>query len=140
MALRFRLLALLSAALLLASCADNPVRETTTRVEYGYVESVEVFRGSDDKPVNAGTVVGGIAGGVLGHQIGSGSGQTAATIVGAIGGAVVGHEIDRKAHATRYRISVRLDSGSTLVVEDTHDVDLRAGDRVRVENDRIRRI
>jgi hypothetical protein len=42
--------------------------------------------------------------------------------------------------ASRYRITVRLDSGSKLVVEDTRDVNLRVGDRVRVEGDRIHRI
>ena len=88
-----------------------------------------------------GTVLGGLAGGVIGHQIGSGRGNTAATIAGAVGGAVVGTEIEKKhVQGSRYRITVRLDSGSTLVVEDTRDVNLRVGDRVRVENNRIHRV
>ena len=63
------------------------------------------------------------------------------TIAGAIGGAVVGNEIEKKqVPGSRYRITVRLDSGSSLIVEDTRDVNLRVGDRVRVENDRIHRI
>ena len=67
-------------------------------------------------PVNGGTVIGGIAGGVIGHQIGSGRGNTAATIAGALGGALVGNEIEKKhQQATRYRITVRLDSGSSLI-------------------------
>ena len=41
---------------------------------------------------------------------------------------------------TRYRITVRLDSGSTLTVEDTREVNLRIGDRVRVEGNQIHRI
>jgi len=41
---------------------------------------------------------------------------------------------------TPFRITVRLDSGSTLIVEDTRDINLRVGDRVRVENDRIYRM
>jgi hypothetical protein len=35
---------------------------------------------------------------------------------------------------------VRLDSGSSLIVEDQRDLNLRVGDRVRVENGRMHRI
>lgn len=45
--------------------------------------------------IGAGTVIGAIAGGVIGHQFGSGTGNTAATAAGAIGGGVVGNRIDR---------------------------------------------
>ena len=86
-------------------------------------------------------MIGGIAGGVIGHQIGSGRGNTAATIAGAIGGAVVGNEIEKKqAQTTRYRITVRLDSGSSLIVEETRDLNLRVGDRVRIEDGHLYRI
>src|SRR4030095_15688794 len=99
------------------------------------------YRASDTQRVNGGTLVGGVAGGVIGHQIGSGRGKTAATIAGAIGGAVVGNEIEKKhVQAARCRITVRLDSGSTLIVEDTRDINLRVGDPVRVENNRIYRM
>ncbi|HEY1075161.1 MAG TPA: glycine zipper 2TM domain-containing protein [Fontimonas sp.] len=42
-----------------------------------------------------GTVLGGAAGAVIGHQIGSGRGNDAATAVGAVGGAVAGNKIAR---------------------------------------------
>ena len=127
---------------LVLACAGNVASaETPIRVDYGKVEVIEVYRGSDSQPVNAGTVLGGVAGGVIGHQIGSGRGNTAATIAGAIGGAVIGNEIEkRQVQGSRYRITVRLDSGSTLIVEDTRDVNLRVGDRVRIENGRIYRV
>lgn len=115
--------------------------ETPVRNDIGTVEAIEVFRASDNQPVNVGTVLGGLAGGVIGHQIGSGRGNTAATVVGAIGGAVVGTEVEKKrVQGSRYRITVRLDSGTTLIVEDTRDVNLRVGDRVRVDNDRVYRV
>ena len=115
--------------------------ETPILVDYGKVEAIEVYRGSDNRPVNGGTVLGGVAGGVIGHQIGSGRGNTAATIAGAIGGAVIGNEIEKKqVQGSRYRITVRLDSGSTVILEDTRDNNLRVGDRVRVENNRIYRV
>lgn len=115
--------------------------EPPVRGDDGKVEAIEIYRASDDKPLNPGIVVGGIAGGLIGHQIGSGRGNTAATIAGALGGAVVGNEIHKKqSQVTRYRIIVRLDAGGTLTVEDSSDNDLRVGDRVRVEGNRIYRI
>ena len=126
---------------LLVAATGGVVMAEAVRAEEGKVEAIEIYRAPDNKPVNAGTVVGGIAGGVIGHQIGSGRGNTAATIAGAIGGAVVGNEIEKKqVQATRYRITVRLDSGSLLIVEDTRDLNLRVGDRVRIEDGHIHRI
>jgi outer membrane lipoprotein SlyB len=130
-----------TATMLALLAAGAAAAEPSTRVDEGKVEAIEMIRAPDDGPLNAGTVVGGIAGGVIGHQIGSGRGNAAATIAGTIGGAVVGNEIHKKhAQATRYRIVVRLDDGGTLVLEDTHDANLRVGDRVRVEGNRIQRI
>ena len=127
---------------LVLAFADIPaIAEAPLRVDYGTIEAIEIYRASDNQPINVGTVLGGIAGGVIGHQIGSGRGNTAATIAGAIGGAVVGNEIEKKqVQGSWYRITVRLDSGSSLIVDDTRDVNLRVGDRVRVENDRLHRI
>ena len=137
-----RLVTLCASALILTACADNlPFAENTVRVDYGHVESIHIYRNTDNEPINVGTVLGGIAGGVIGHQIGGGTGNAVATIAGAIGGAVLGNEIDKtQVEGSRYRITVRLDSGSTLVVEDSRDVNLRVGDRVRVENNRVYRL
>lgn len=41
----------------------------------------------------AGTLIGGVAGGILGHQVGGGSGRDAATAVGAVVGALAGNHI-----------------------------------------------
>jgi outer membrane lipoprotein SlyB len=135
-------LAASTAILLLMACVTNlAAAEPADRVDYGVIESIQVFRTSDNQPINAGTVLGGVAGGVIGHQIGSGRGNTAATIAGAIGGAVVGNEVHKsQVQSSRYRITVRLDSGEQLILEDTRDVDLRVGDRVRVENNRVSRM
>jgi outer membrane lipoprotein SlyB len=130
---------LLVCLLLLALGENCAVAED--RIDYGTVTAIEIYRTSDNQPINAGTVIGGIAGGVIGHQIGSGGGKTAATVIGTIGGAVVGNQIEKnKVQASRYRITVKLDSGSSLIVEDKGDVNLRVGDRVRVEDNRIYRL
>src|SRR5262252_6543155 len=117
---------LAACTLLLAASRENvAMAKDAARVNHGTVEAIEIYRSADNPPINTGSVLGGIAGGVVGHQIGSGRGNTAATIAGAIGGAVVGNEIEKKqAHGSRYRISVRLDSGSSLIIEDTRDMNL----------------
>jgi len=131
----------MSVALPMAATGGVAMAEERLPGDEGKVEAIDIYRAADDKPVNAGTVIGGVAGGVIGHQIGSGRDNTAATIVGAIGGAVVGNEIEKKhVQTTRYRITVRLDSGSSLLVEETRDLNLRVGDRVRVEDGRLHRI
>ena len=125
-----------------AATGSVVMAEAAARADEGKVEAIEIiYSAPDNKPVNKGTVIGGIAGGVIGHQIGSGRGKTAATVAGTIGGAVIGNEIEKKQQATpRYRIAVRLDSGSSLIVEETRDLNLRVGDRVRIEDGHISRI
>ena len=43
-----------------------------------------------------GTIVGGLAGGVLGNVIAPGGSKTLGTILGAAGGALIGNQVDRK--------------------------------------------
>jgi surface antigen len=51
--------------------------------------------GPDVKKEDTGTVVGAIAGGVIGNQFGKGGGRVAATLAGAVVGGIVGNEIGR---------------------------------------------
>lgn len=58
----------------------------------------------DDHQI-AGTVIGAVAGGVLGHQVGGGRGKDVATVAGAIGGGIAGKKIqeshqDRQTYTT----------------------------------------
>lgn len=106
---------------------------------YGVIESIETIRTSNND-IGAGTVIGGVVGGVLGNQVGQGSGNTAATAAGAVGGAIVGHEIEKRNRTQEaYRIRVRLDSGYYQTVMQDSINDMRVGDRVRLENDRVSR-
>jgi outer membrane lipoprotein SlyB len=133
-----------SVCLIAAVTGSLTMAEAAARGYEGKVEAIEViYSAQEHNPVNPGTVIGGIAGGVIGHQIGSGRGKTAATVAGTVGGAVVGNQIDKKQKqegTPRYRITVRLDSGSSLIVEETRDPNLRVGDRVRVEDGAIHRM
>jgi uncharacterized protein YcfJ len=54
-----------------------------------------------------GTLIGALAGGVIGHQIGGGKGRDLATIGGAVAGGVAGHKIQRH-RQERYKTVVRV--------------------------------
>jgi uncharacterized protein YcfJ len=69
---------------------NHPQQEC--RTEY---QQVERHRVEGNAPRSAGgSVVGGIAGALLGNQIGSGNGRTAATAAGAIVGAITGDRLE----------------------------------------------
>lgn len=82
-----------------------------------------------------GAVAGGVAGIVIGNQIGAGSGKTIAKIAGAAGGAFVGNNVEQKARAaTHYDISVHLDDGTDTTVSQDTQPTLLVGTAVRVVN------
>lgn len=106
----------------------------------GVIESVReiVAKGEGS---GLGAAGGAVVGGVLGHQVGGGTGKQIATVVGAVGGAVAGNEVEKRVKATKsYDISVRLDDGSTHVINETNPPSWRAGDRVRIVDGSIRSI
>ncbi len=107
-----------------AVCADCAVVESVIAVERG------------DKPSGVGAVAGAVAGGLIGNQMGGGSGKDAMTVIGAVGGGVAGHQIEKRSKTrTEYQVRLRMDDGTrrTLV----HPTRLAAGDRVRVNGERI---
>ena len=141
--LRLNSMAAIAVAIVIGACAapgPRPVDAPAARgqpysdARFGVVDRIEVIRKGDGSNI-AGTVIGGIVGGLIGHQIGSGSGNTAATIAGAAGGAVAGHEIQRRSRGPNetFRVSVRTDDGSFRTVVQDNIVDLRPGDRVRIQ-------
>jgi outer membrane lipoprotein SlyB len=131
------------ASISLNACADVVPAEPESRprvaerIELGTVEGIELHREGNSSPVGAGAVLGGIAGGVVGHQIGHGRGNDVATIAGALGGAYIGDRVQKSNERDRYRISVKLDNGAKLVLDQVGEGELRVGDRVRVVNDRV---
>lgn len=146
------LIALSAAAAVVAACAvpshsGDPIAYATDgvrQVEYGYVERVELYATGNDAPVGAGTLLSGVASGVLGDSRERRADMTdvAPPIGGTASDPAVGNEIGQNSRvgSTRYLIIVRLDSGVMMTVEDERSTDLRAGDRVRVENNRVSRV
>jgi outer membrane lipoprotein SlyB len=86
-----------------------------------------------------GAAGGAVLGGLLGHQVGGGSGQKIATVAGAVGGAVVGNQVEGNMKAsTSYEIKVRLDDGSTRTFRQASAPRWDAGDRVKIVKGALR--
>ncbi|MBP7564875.1 MAG: glycine zipper 2TM domain-containing protein [Burkholderiaceae bacterium] len=112
-------------------------------VEFGRVSAVEVVRAeSQARPSGAGAIIGGIAGAVVGNQIGGGTGRALATVAGAAGGAAVGNRVEgnRTQVTETYRVSIRVDNGTMRAYDVPSPGDLRVGDRVRIQDGQISRV
>ncbi|MGL4232753.1 MAG: glycine zipper 2TM domain-containing protein [Casimicrobium sp.] len=106
-------------------------------LEYGTVEDVQYAGGGASGTSGAGAVMGGVVGGVVGHQAGgSRRARDAATVGGAVLGAIIGNEIERNQRSggtAQYSVvRVRLENGQVISLEQSANVDVRPGDRVRV--------
>lgn len=77
---------------------------------------------------------GAVVGGLLGNQIGGGTGRTLATIAGAVGGGYAGNEVEKNVRATTsYVVDVRMENGKTRSFPQSSE-NWRVGDQVRVVN------
>ncbi len=106
----------------------------------GNVESVREIK-QRAQGSGLGAAGGAVIGGLLGNQIGGGSGRTIATAAGAIGGAVVGNQVEGNMKATTsYEIRVRLDDGTLRTFRQTSAPAWRSGDRVRIVKGKLRSV
>lgn len=79
-----------------------------------------------------GVIAGGVAGALLGNQVGGGTGRDLATLAGAAGGAMAGHKIEQKAKATKvWTVTVQYDNGNKHAFHFDRDPGYNAGDLVR---------
>ena len=103
----------------------------------GTVSAVSVSE-RDGDPGAVGMIAGGVAGALLGRQVGKGSGRDIATIAGAAGGAYAGRQIEGKMNKVRtWSVSVRFDSGEARVYSFGHDPGMAVGDAVRAAGNSI---
>ncbi len=142
---RLALLCSVSALALISACSSSPPRMETSRggpvaneVQYGNVSGIDVVASGSRGA--GGAVLGAVIGAVVGNQIGSGTGRAAATGLGAVGGAVIGNKLQKRNESDVYRISVRLDNGSTAAFDYSSLGDLRVGDRVQVQGGQLHRL
>lgn len=104
----------------------------------GNVESVHTIK-ERAQGSGVGAAGGAVIGGLLGNQIGGGTGRTLATAAGAIGGAVVGNQVEGNMKATTsYEIRVRLDDGTLRTFRQSSPPAWHSGDRVRIVKGRLR--
>jgi outer membrane lipoprotein SlyB len=107
----------------------------------GRVAAVSQVTVKSDHPNVIGSIAGGVLGGVLGHQVGGGRGRDLATIAGALGGAYAGNRVENNMNKKRvYRVSVRMDNGTTRSFDYAEDPGLKAGARVKVEDNALARV
>ncbi|BBD80328.1 glycine zipper 2TM domain-containing protein [Aerosticca soli] len=107
----------------------------------GTVQSIEHTVGQARDHGTAGSIIGAVAGGVLGNQIGKGKGRTLATIGGAVGGGLAGHAIGTGGGSDSWTVRIKLGNGTytNVIVPDASS--LRPGDLVQVDaNGNITRI
>src|SRR5690606_17779594 len=98
----------------------------------GRVESVRAVQ-TAAKPSGVGVVGGAVVGGLLGNQVGGGSGRTLATVAGAVGGGYAGTEIEKRTRtATTYEVRVRMEDGNVRTFPYNGQPPWSTGDRVRV--------
>ncbi|WP_314439146.1 glycine zipper 2TM domain-containing protein [Massilia timonae] len=106
----------------------------------GNVESVRTITQRAEGS-GLGAAGGAVIGGLLGNQVGGGTGRTLATAAGAIGGAVVGNQVEGNMKATTsYEIRVRLDDGTLRTFRQNSQPQWRSGDRVRIVKGRLRSV
>ena len=98
----------------------------------GRVEAVNVQTVAGEGS-GLGAVAGGVAGALLGNQVGRGTGKKVATVAGAAGGAFAGHQVEKYAKSgKRYDVVVRMEDGGTRTFPYEAEPGFSAGQRVRV--------
>ncbi len=92
--------------------APQPVRAANVCSNCGTIASVTpVTRKGEGSGLGA--IGGGVAGAVLGNQVGGGNGRALATVLGAVGGGYAGNAIEKNVRkVTVYQVQVRMDDGS----------------------------
>lgn len=98
----------------------------------GKVEGVRTVEVAT-KPSGVGVVAGAVVGGLLGNQVGGGTGKTLATVAGAVGGGYAGNEIEKRTRkGTSWEVDVRMENGEKKSFRYEAQPSWRAGDRVKV--------
>jgi outer membrane lipoprotein SlyB len=104
----------------------------------GTVESVQRVEVKDGSSNVIGTIAGGVLGGVIGNQVGGGSGRELARVIGAVGGAYAGNRVQNNMNKNEvWRVTVRLQGGSTRDFDYAQDPEVAVGTRVKVEGEQL---
>ena len=120
-----------------AVSASTPKSVAPVCAECGKVTASKIVeKKGESTPL--GMIAGGVAGAVLGHQVGGGRGKDIATIAGAAGGAYAGHKIEENVRSTKsWVVSVHFDNGTDQVFSFAVDPGYAAGDAVKLSGNSI---
>ena len=100
----------------------------------GVVEAINLVEVKGDGSY-LGMIAGGVAGALLGSQVGQGRGTTVAEVAGAAGGAYAGKEIEKRMKTTKhYEVVVRLENGGSKTVSYAAQPGFAVGAKVKLEN------
>jgi outer membrane lipoprotein SlyB len=110
-------------------------------VQPGNLATVQSVREVKDpgQHTGLGPIAGGIAGAVIGDQLGGkGNTRKVLTVLGAAGGAYAGREIEKQARGTKHwEIDVRRDDGAYETVRSEIAPPYQPGERVRIVDGRL---
>ena len=119
---------------LAASKASNVYSSKSAQAvchDCGQVTAVKVHEKAGDSNA-VGLIAGGVAGAVLGHQVGGGMGKDLATIAGAAGGAYAGKKIQENMNTSKvWTVSVKYTNGHTAHFDFAQDPGLAVGAAVK---------
>jgi outer membrane lipoprotein SlyB len=113
---------------------SSPRQAARSCVTCGVVEAIHVVE-VKGKGSYLGPIAGGVAGALLGSQVGHGSGTTIAELAGAAGGAYAGSEIEKRVKTTKhYEVVVRLENGGSKTFSYAAQPGFAVGTKVKVTN------
>ncbi len=105
--------------------------------ECGIVSSIRAIE-SPGQDTLLGAVAGGVIGGLLGSEVGGGRGRSAATVVGAGAGAYAGDEIEKNMNRrTTYQVRVRMSDGRQRAFYQSTPPAFGVGQKVRLAKGRL---
>jgi len=112
-----------------------PTMAKNTCGDCGKIQKIETVTGHRSQV--GGAIIGGIAGAVIGHQVGGGDGKKVATVAGAAGGAYAGNKIAGNMEKTQYQVTVRMDDGHHVTVVQNNISGFGVGSAVRIKNGKV---
>ncbi len=115
--------------------SSEQVKPIATNVNgTGTIQSVDIV--PRRQGLGLGTLAGAAVGGIVGNQVGGGTGRTVATAAGAAGGAYVGHQIERSRSSSDqiYKVTIKMDDGTTQSFAQEAAPTVKQGDRVTITN------
>ena len=108
----------------------------------GIVTRINQVASGRTAPSATGAILGGLVGAVAGHEIsdhtgGSKGNLNIAAAAGAVGGALAGNQIQKNVTSDTFDITVRMDDGRTVVVNQRDLGGIRENTYVRVVNGKV---